>query len=55
LDFGFKDSDGGDYFISPDEKYYLRHVGDDPRPKDPAKFENDFPGTSGFPSLAFNF
>ena len=35
----------GDYFISNEEKYYLRHVGDDPRPKDPANFEKDFPGT----------
>jgi hypothetical protein len=36
--------DSGDFFISKEEKYYLRHVGDDPRPKDPANFEKDFPG-----------
>ena len=36
--------DGDDCLISKDEKYYLRHVGDDPRPKDPAVFSNDFPG-----------
>ena len=36
--------DSGNYFISNEEKYYLRHVGDDPRPKDPANFERDFPG-----------
>jgi hypothetical protein len=37
-----KDSD--EFFISKDEKYYLRHVGDDPRPTDPANFKKDFPG-----------
>lgn len=36
--------DSGNYFISNEEKYYLRHVGDDPRPKDAANFERDFPG-----------
>ena len=42
--FSLRLQDGDHFFIAKDEKYYLRHVGDDPRPKDPANFGKDFPG-----------